>query len=249
MKGIAESKTLFEAPILSNNSIIRLKSPSVKIHLSNEDMRSLTDEIMDDLLFVLYELCSSAIEDKILRKLRVGTFVEFSSVLQIFKDAFGIDLGSEGPNESTVGLNSHITTLHRIGKKKYKLHYSKNWELEIIIDNIEKLAHWRKLLTLLDSMALSSNETENIPLFIPSKSTNVLIRRIISDQPQQGENECDILVESDDNELDIVMSENLASRENSTYKDVKPEISFQYKGMRLFDKCLRVNVLKRPKRP
>lgn len=69
--------TIFEAPLLSNNSIICLKSPNTRIYLSQQDKKNLCDEIKEDLLLIVYELASPEIISSVLSKIRVGHSTDF----------------------------------------------------------------------------------------------------------------------------------------------------------------------------
>lgn len=259
LKNISSTDTIFEAPILSNNSIIRLKTPAIRLHLSNEDMKSLTNEIRDSLLFVLYELCSPILEEKVLNKLKIDTFMDFADVLAILKDESNLASTSADAYNPIDGIDVHITSIERTGKKAYKLHFSHNWKLDIIIDNIDKLNHWRKLLTLLDSVQSAMSSAHSIPLFIPFKSTNVLVRSIkpfesSTDRNATGSSEPPILIDPEDDGLglpplgDDEATDQQANNIKSDKNDKKPLFDYQYRGMRLFDKCINIQILGRPKR-
>ena len=82
------SKTIFEAPILSSNTLVSLKSPKTRIYLSNNDMKNLCDELKDDILLILYELTSPLIHDTVLQKIRIGTTIDFQE--NVIKQIIGI---------------------------------------------------------------------------------------------------------------------------------------------------------------
>lgn len=258
LKSITNSDTIFEAPILSNNSIIRLKTPAIRLHLSNEDMKFLLNEIRDSLLFMLYELCSPILEEKVLNKLKIDTFMDFADILEILKKGSSLETRSTDVYNPIDGIDVHITSIERTGKKSYKLHFSHNWRLDILIENIDKLHHWRKLLTLLDSVQSVSNTGQSIPLFIPFKSTNVLVRSIKpleSDTNSSKSEDPPILIEPEDDGLGQVPRDEIEMVDQDpndikldTKDDKKPIFDYQYKGMRLFDKCIKIHVLGRPKR-
>ena len=133
------------------------------------------------------------------------------------------------------GILTQITTIQRIGKKKYKLHFSHNWKLDIVIENVEKLSHWQKLLTLLDSMQAVTS-CADVPLFVPFKNTNVLLRTI---QPiDKSESESNpILLESDDEHtvmpLDDLSDSNL-DLESTAGEDKKQSFDYRYRGCLLY---------------
>lgn len=73
----ATEESKVQAPLLSNNTIVCLKSPLTKIYLSNTDLKNLVTEMEDDIILILYELSSPAMKQNIFSKIRVGQVYDF----------------------------------------------------------------------------------------------------------------------------------------------------------------------------
>ncbi|CCK70228.1 DNA-binding protein SAW1 KNAG_0D04890 [Huiozyma naganishii CBS 8797] len=131
-----KESTLFETPLLSNNSLVSLKSPKTAIYLSNTDMESMCNAIKDDLLMIVYELMGPQVA---LSKLRVGQEKSFDSIYST----------TEYNHEF---IDHHIESITRLGKFKYKLWYKNNWELEIFLNNTLKLSRIRRYMLFRDSI-------------------------------------------------------------------------------------------------
>lgn len=219
------SNTIFETPLLSSNTLVSLKSPKTRIYISNNDMKSLCDELKDDLLLILYELTSPVIQNTVLQKTRIGSTLDFQN------NIVNHILGSNDENVSDHGhnkfLESHILTIKKLSKVKYKLHFKFNWEVEIYINNISKLSKIRQNL-------IFKNHPNNLDVYdrraslLTDKSTIVL--------PEEEE------VISD------VNSESILSKAKETNVDVKPEIVFKYKPIANFIPCIDIHILQRPRR-
>ncbi|KAG0668054.1 hypothetical protein C6P45_005105 [Maudiozyma exigua] len=217
-----KATTLFEAPLLSNNSIISLKSPGTGIYLSNIDMQSLCEDLKEEIRLILYDLTAPNISKTVLQKIRVGQKIDFQTrVLEQIQDNLG--------SASDTYLKSNIKEISRISKFKYVLHYESNWKLDIFIDNISKLATIRQLLVF------KYSPTVHVPhkrrMLIVQKSSVAAKKVVIPD-------------ESDMNEL----GEESTSVQNETMEDIKPEIAFKYKAIRNLGPIMDVHVLERPRR-
>lgn len=210
--------TLFEAPLLSNNSIISLKSPGTGIYLSKTDMQNLCHEIKEEIRLILYDLTAPNISKTVLQKIRVGQTIDFQTrVLKSIHDNLGSD--------SDTYLKSNIKTISRISKFKYVLHYESNWKLDIFIDNISKLASIRQLLVFKYSPTMH----------VPHKRRMLIVQKS-SVLPKR-------MAIPDDNDLSNVVEEPLGVEE-----DVKPEIAFKYNPIRNLGSIMDVHVLARPRR-
>lgn len=217
------SKTIFEAPILSSNTLVSLKSPKTRIYLSNNDMKNLCDELKDDILLILYELTSPLIHDTVLQKIRIGTTIDFQE--NIIKQI----LGSVDENINDYGHNkffeSHIVTLKKLSKIKYKLHFKFNWEVEIYINNISKLSKIRQNLVF-------KIHPNNLDVYDQRASLLTDKSSIVTPEEQ---------LDDDNDNLNMSQLE----RDNS---DIKPEILFKYKPIATFVQCIDIHILKRPRR-
>lgn len=130
---------LFEAPLLSNNSIVSLRSPSTGIYLSNKDTQDLCEDIKTDLSMIIYDVVAPYVAQPALMKLRTGQSLDFQKTLleKIKKQA---------SNDNNEFVKSNIKSITRISKFRYKLEYEGKWKLDIFIDNIAKLATIRQQL-------------------------------------------------------------------------------------------------------
>lgn len=182
--------TVFEAPLLSNNSIVSLKSPSIGIYLSNTDMKSLFDEIKEEISLILYEVTSPNISQNVLSKLRVGQTMDFqTSVIQRLKDDLTIDDGEF--------IRSNILAITRVSKFKYKLYYESNWKLDIFIENTRKLTDIRQSLVFNDSI---------LPLHVPHKRRMLIMQKSTSLR-RSFENDTNMTMETDGATLNDIKPE------------------------------------------
>ncbi|SMN21490.1 similar to Saccharomyces cerevisiae YAL027W SAW1 Protein involved in Rad1p/Rad10p-dependent removal of 3'-nonhomologous tails during double-strand break repair via single-strand annealing [Maudiozyma saulgeensis] len=180
-----KATTLFEAPLLSNNSIVSLKSPNTGIYLSNTDMSSLCDELKEEIRLILYDLTSPNISKTILQKIRIGQKVDFQEkILKPIKD----NLDSDSNNF----IKSSILTISRVSRFKYLLHYESKWKLDIFIENIAKLASIRQLLIFKYSFTMN----------VPHKRRMLIMERFSSQTKRT-------IVDDSDNENDIDMEETI----------------------------------------
>lgn len=208
--------TIFEAPLLSNNSIICLKSPNTRIYLSQQDKKNLCDEIKEDLLLIVYELASPEIISSVLSKIRVGHSTDFQ--INVLPKLFA---GADTDNAVT----SHIQSVTRLAKFKYKLHYKHKWELDIFINSIKKIANLRHYLMF---------QTLTLNGFSLNAGPKTLLARKIEKQPQVP----NLLIENGDADaLDTPVEE-----------DIKPVIEFMYKPVINLGEIIDVHVLHRPRR-
>lgn len=217
-----KATTLFEAPLLSNNSIISLKSPLTGIYLSKTDMQNLCQEIKEEIRLILYDLTAPNIAKTVLQKIRVGQTIDFQTkVLRPIYDNLGPD--------SDTYLKSNIKTISRISKFKYVLHYESNWKLDIFIDNISKLVSIRQLLVF------KYSPTVHVPhrrrMLIVQKSS-VLAKKVVI---------------PDESDVSSVVDKPLEVEEE-ILEDIKPEIAFKYRPIRNLGSIMDVHVLGRPRR-
>ncbi|SJM84216.1 related to Single-strand annealing weakened protein 1 [Zygosaccharomyces bailii] len=206
--------TVFHAPLLSNNSIVCIKSPSTRIYLSNNDMRNLTTEIETDILLIIYELASPVALQDVLKKLKMGHTMDWQEdvVPRLFQKS----------SESLV--TSHLQSITRISKFKYKLHFKHNWELDIFIDNIRVLAHIRAYLVF-------KNEISICPPFAVHSKRKILLNEQVQTPPS-------LLNEEHSNVPDYEELE----------EEDKPKLKFKYRPIINLGECINIHVLQRPQR-
>ncbi|SCU84683.1 LANO_0C02102g1_1 [Lachancea nothofagi CBS 11611] len=242
-KNIKESRTSFETPVLSNNSIIRLKSPLVRLYLSNTDAKNLCEDIRNELMLVLYELTAKNVNDEIVSKVKIGNLVEFKDVLEripAIKSMFGAQTEL-----------CHLLTLERTGKYQYKLHYDHKWGLDIFITDIRKLVRIRN--SLLMRLSPKANAIPGVPMV--RFSGMKILRRIREEVPTTLtiDDEQGILKESDE-ELDVSQvdlgehSSLTASNLEPNKQDKKPQFKYVHQPMLNLGNCIDIHVLKRPRR-
>ncbi|CCF60417.1 hypothetical protein KAFR_0K00620 [Kazachstania africana CBS 2517] len=210
------SKTIFEAPLLSNNSIVSLKSPNVRLYLSEYDMRNLCEEIRNDLIFIAYEVSSPEILDKIIAKLRIGNSLPYKE-----------NVVSKTEGESNKFIASHVETITRVSKFKYKLHFKKNWELDIFINDVRKLSQLRHYL-------IFSKYRSILPPLIVRPD-----RRLLLVEHSASSRKPNILIEREEDEEDPFAMQPA---------EEKPEIKFKYKPVLNVMSCIDIHVLQRPRR-
>ena len=217
------NKPIIQAPLLSNNSIVCLKSPTTRIYLSNNDLKSLCTELKDDLLLILYELSSQEIMEQDLGKLRIGKSLDFQTNImsKFFKE------------ESTGNFmtQSHIESATRVSKFKYKLRFKHNWEVDIFINNIKKLADIRHFLLFRYS------DDKLFPFMLKLRSK----RRILLVEQEQIENErtSSILQEENDD---------MGITDMAPPEDTKPSVDFIFHPIVNLGDCIDIHVLQRPRR-
>lgn len=214
------SKTVFETPLLSNNSIVSLKSPQTRIYLSNIDMLNLCNELRDDLLLLIYELTSPVIANTVLQKIRIGKTLDFQEnvVNKI------LDPKSDSPSDKheTKFLTSHITSITRISKFKYKLHFQFNWEVDIYINSILKLSKIRQNLVFKNHLT---------PIDVYDRKATFLLDKSSVIIPEETPN----------NDMSLLLPE-------EELVDKKPEIALGYKPVGTFIPCVDIHILQRPRR-
>ncbi|CAB4255319.1 similar to Saccharomyces cerevisiae YAL027W SAW1 Protein involved in Rad1p/Rad10p-dependent removal of 3'-nonhomologous tails during double-strand break repair via single-strand annealing [Maudiozyma barnettii] len=176
--------TLFEAPLLSNNSIVSLKSLNTGIYLSNTDMNSLCDEIKEEIRLILYDLVSPNISKTVLQKIRIGQKIDFQTkVLQPIRDSLD-------PTSDSF-IKSGILSISRVSRFKYMLHYESKWKLDIFVENIAKLASIRQLLIFKYSLAMN----------VPHKRRMLIMERF-SSPPNRA-----IVADNSDDDVDLGIEE------------------------------------------
>ncbi|CAI4054285.1 hypothetical protein N7582_000037 [Saccharomyces uvarum] len=208
--------TIFQAPLLSNNSIVCLKSPNTRIYLSQQDKKILCDEIKEDLLLILYELASPEIVTSVLSKIRIGHTIDFQTGVlpKLFAGACTEDT-----------LSSHIQTVTRLAKFKYKLHYKNKWELDIYVNSIKNIANIRHYLMF---------QTLTINGFSLNAGPKTLLTKKIETQPQVPK----LLVENEESD----------ALEAPEEENIKPVIEFKYKPVINLGEIIDIYVLQRPRR-
>lgn len=213
------SKTVFETPLLSNNSIVSLKSPKTRIYLSNVDMLNLCNELRDDLLIIIYELTSPVISDTVLQKIRVGTTLDFQE--NVVNKILDLKSKTSSSDKESRFITSHLTTITRISKLKYKLHFKFNWEVDIYINNTLKLSKIRQNLIF--------KNRHSTPDIYDRKSTFLLDKSsvIIPKEPSE--------------DVSLLLPEEEAI-------DKKPAIAIKYKPVGTFLPCIDIHILQRPRR-
>lgn len=213
----SSNESIFHIPLLSNNSIVYIKSPTVKIHLSNNDMRDLCSEIITELILIIYELAPELAVGKTFGSLRIGQSSDFQdNYLSKLLEGDDADL-----------VKSHIDTITRVAKFKYKLHYKGNWELEIYINSVKRLADIRSFLLF------KEQGLQHLIRTMPSKRKILLTETVSIEKPK-------ILQEVDDNDISL---EEIASS-----ADQKPDLTFKYKPVINLGDCIDIHILHRPKR-
>lgn len=214
------SKTVFETPLLSNNSIVSLKSPKTRIYLSNVDMLNLCNELRDDLLIIIYELTSPVILDTVLQKIRIGTTLDFQE--NVVNKILDPQSNNSSPNDKEPSfMTSHLTTITRISKLKYKLHFKFNWEVDIYINSTLKLSKIRQNLIFKNRLST--------PDIYDRKSTFILDKSSVT-IPQEPSEDISLLLP----EEEVI--------------DKKPSIAIKYKSVGTFLPCIDIHILQRPRR-
>lgn len=216
--------TTVQAPLLSNNTIVCLKSPLTKLYLSNRDLKNLSEDVKEDLLIILYDLTSPIMKEQVLNKLKIGHALDFKAdVVERINDHLHSDFSV-----------SSLTSIQRVGRFRYKLTFRKNWDADIYISNIKKLEAIRTYLIFKDQYP----QWTEYPCIEKRKSLMLIEQSV---DPKQKDPP--ILIE-EDYEPPI---ENL-STENEEIINTKPSITFKYKSMLSLIQCIDLYVLKRPKR-
>lgn len=180
-------------------------------------MHDLCNEIRTDLLIIVYELTSQVIMEKVLGNLRIGQSTDFSAALgYLFKD------------KTADIVTSHIQTITRVAKSQYKLLFKKNWELEIFIKSIKRLADIRAFLQF------KEYGSRNAAMGVYSKR-KVLIMEKEELQPPE-------LLQEDNDEAIESVANVYAMQEH------KPKLTFEYKPIINLGECVDIHILQRPKR-
>lgn len=183
-------------------------------------MQSLTSDIESEILLIVHELTSPQLMQEVLRKIRTGQSMDWQKdvVPKIF------------PSGSESIVVSHIQSITRIAKFKYKLHFKHDWELNIFIENIRALAHIRAYLAFKSDMSMFP------PVMgLHSKSKLLLHEQMESGRPPQ------LLQEDESNIPDTDDPAEVPDEE-------KPELRFKYVPVIKLGECINVHVLQRPQR-
>ncbi|CAG59562.1 uncharacterized protein GVI51_G06127 [Nakaseomyces glabratus] len=220
----ATEESKVQAPLLSNNTIVCLKSPLTKIYLSNTDLKNLVTEMEDDIILILYELSSPAMKQNIFSKIRVGQVYDFDE-----------DTLKKFPQSIQGSLKeSNLTSLKRVGKMKYKLTYRKNWDVDIFISNINKLETIRTYLIFKDQYP----QWNEYPCLQKQQSLLVMGQKLSESTNQ------DPIILQEEEELNLNYEQSAEDQPNNE----KPEIAFTYEPQLSLIQCLDLYILKRPKR-
>ncbi|KAK5778989.1 hypothetical protein RI543_003609 [Arxiozyma heterogenica] len=218
------SNTVFETPLLSSSTLVSLKSPKTRIYISNNDMKNLCDELKDDLLLILYELTSPMIYNTVLQKTRIGRTLDFQqNIVKRIIGSYDENSDDHGRGEF---LKSHILTIKKLSKVKYKLHFKFNWEVEIYINSISKLSKIRQNL-------IFKNYPNNLDVY--DRRASLLIDKSTIVIPEE-----EVMPNIDNNSI--------LSQSKEVNVDVKPEIIFKYKPIATFVPCIDIHILQRPRR-
>lgn len=177
-------------------------------------MESLTNDIENEILLIVHELTSPQLVQNVLRKIKTGTSLDWQN--DVMPKIF-----SNGAEPLVV---SHIQSITRIGKFKYKLHFKHNWEVNIFIDNIRLLAHIRAYLMFKTDMSIVP------PAIGPHSKSKILLHEQMEKDRQPS-----ILREEEDESLEI-------------QEEQKPELKFKYTPTISLGECINIHVLRRPQR-
>ena len=178
--------------------------------------RNLCDEVKEDLLLILYELASPEIISSVLSKIRIGHSIDFQT--NVLPKLFA------GVNTDDM-VTSHIQTVKRLARFKYKLHYKHKWELDIFINNIKSIANLRYYLMF---------QTLTVNGFSLNAGPKTLLARKIEKQHQVA----NLLIENEDSiALDAPVEE-----------EKKPVIEYLYKPVINLGEIIDLHVLHRPRR-
>ncbi|SSD58783.1 uncharacterized protein SCODWIG_00544 [Saccharomycodes ludwigii] len=208
---------VFEAPVLSNNSIIRLRSPLVSIYLSNKDLKSLCQDLKDDLLLIIYELGNNLIQNKILNKLKIQEThnvtsnttkkndknkISFDEVTKLIHKMNNLEKGDDNSTHIN-GLTLNSKTIQRLSKYTFLIEFEHYWTVNIIIKDIRKLSKIRNILLLREAANMgvtANNENVNLP------KSRVILSEYKDDKIGTSalgeEKETDDKFNNDDNDID-----------------------------------------------
>lgn len=180
-------------------------------------MHDLCNEIRTDLLIIVYDFTSQVMMEKVLGNLRIGQSTDFGAALSyLFKD------------KTADIVTSHIQTVTRVAKSQYKLLFKKNWELEIFIKSIKRLADIRAFLLFKDY------GSGNAAMGIYSKRKVLIMEKKESQPPK---------VLQEDNDEAIESMANVGAMQ-----EYKPKLTFEYKPIINLGECIDIHILQRPKR-
>lgn len=214
----SSNESVFHAPLLANNSIVYIKSPSTRIYLSNQDMRDMCSELKNELLLIAYELAPELIAGSTFGSLRVGQSSDFASNF-VSKLLTGADVEL---------ITSRIETVTRVAKSRYKLHYKGEWELDIFINSVKRLSEIRSFLLSKEQGLIHNAGT------IRSNRRVLLAETVAEVKPKILQEEVDSAVQT----LDPPVIE----------VDEKPELKFKYRPVTNLGDCIDIHILHRPKR-
>lgn len=224
---VQQGPAIIEAPLLSSNSIVQLRNPSVSLYLSNQDMGSLCDELRTDLVFLLYELANPIVLNETLNKMRMGHSLDFVTEIA-----------------AKFGRSDHtnIKELTRESRSVYRLRYSGNWECDIFITNLKRLSQIRQYL--LYGYGAPNNMT----------ASRLLIREVLEAPKKEVEEEGDSI--SGDQIIPIEPSTETVwdvpdiDESNSIHGDQKKRpLIHRYRQMvNLGKDCISIHVVQRPRR-
>ncbi|KAL6942058.1 hypothetical protein ACO0QE_003222 [Hanseniaspora vineae] len=139
-------KSVFEAPVLSSNSIIRLKKPLVKLFLSNKDLNDLVENLRNDLILILYEFSDELVVSQILNKMKIDSSIELFKVTQFVVSKNNLKIKDQNVNID--GLPVHGKSIKKLGKYKYIIDFDDKWGCDIVISDIRLLKSFKRVMDL-----------------------------------------------------------------------------------------------------
>lgn len=183
-------------------------------------MRDLCSEIKNDLLLIVYELAPELAVGKTFGSLRIGQSSDFHTNY----------LSKLLTGDNTDLVKSRIETVTRVAKFKYKLHYKGNWELEVFINSVKRLAEIRSFLLY------KEQGLQGLCTIAPSKR-RILLSETVDRSPK-------FLQEDEDNDP----ASSLAVEDIAPPMDQKPDLTFKYKPVINLGDCIDIHILHRPRR-
>lgn len=223
-----------------------MKSPIVKVHLSNKDTKILCDELKDTLIFILYELSSELIQKEFLNKLKSGTCITLTNIINKIHDS-GVLRNITDNYESFIdNIRLNVTIIERKSRYSYRLHFKKNWEVDIIINDIRKLVSWRNILLY----EIMNPQKSYIDIVEPHNNSKILISKTIN--PVKSPDFLKLSECNFNNTSDIGIHTTSKSDSTLIHSTIQNKIKFQsyhkYDSMVHFGKCIDIYILNRPKK-
>lgn len=198
-------------------------------------------------MLILYELTAKEIHEEVLGKIKVGNLVEMKDIMTRFP--------SFRHTKHSDTTSCHLTTLERSGKHQYKLHYENNWELDIFVSDIRKLARIRS--TLLQRLNFRPNSSSGLIAPIGDLSKTKVLRRVREEivSKQEASSEPKLLLESDEEDVfpesggnEKEPTSNVLPEMIDVDSEKKPKFKFSNVQMLNLGNCIDIHILKRPAR-